>query len=216
MKNVTAVIINFQTPELLKDAVFSFKKAYPVVKTIIFDNGSKDDSDTVIRSCIDRYPDSVTAHFERKNIFHGPAMHKALTSLVTSDYCFFLDSDTLTKRNGFLEKGVEMLAADKRNYALGQIVTCNKRGFKDPDGIPVVLTPYLLMKIAPYQKFSPFIHHGQPVLFNFKQAQAQNYSLIDFPMKDYIDHKWRGTATKYGYKLGLRGKIDYLLNKLGL
>ncbi len=216
MKNVTTVIINFQTPELLKNAVLSFKKVYPDARTIIFDNGSKDESAEAIRICIDNYPETVTAYFEKKNIYHGPAMHKALSVLVKSEFCFFLDSDTVTRKNGFLEKGVKMLSDDVKNYALGQVVHCNKRGFKDPDGIPVVLTPYLLMKTAPYKKFTPFRHHGQPVLFNFKQAQEENYSLIDFPMEEYIDHKWRGTATKYGYKLGLRGKIDYLLNKLGL
>ena len=35
-------------------------------------------------------------------------------------------------------------------------------------------------------------------------------------MDDYIDHLWRGTASKFGYGLGLKGKFDYLLNKLGI
>lgn len=54
------------------------------------------------------------------------------------------------------------------------------------------------------------------VLANFKAARENGYKLLHFPMDKYIDHLWRGTASKYGYKLGLKGKLDYLLNRLGL
>ncbi|REL25070.1 glycosyltransferase [Rhodohalobacter sp. SW132] len=216
MKRVTAVIVNYQTPELLYEAVLSFKKIYPDVRLVIFDNGSEDHSITVIKSLQQSYPDTVSAHFERKNIFHGPALDKSLQEIVETEFCFFLDSDTVTKKGGFLEKGVEQLNAEPLNYAAGHIVTANARGFKSEDGVPVVVTPYLLMKTNPYKQFPPFIHHGQPTLENFTEAQKNGYRLIHFPMEKYIDHLWRGTASKYGYGLGLKGKLDYVLNKLGL
>ena len=216
MKNVTAVIVNYQTPLLLDDAVSTFKKFYPSVNLLIFDNGSRDNSPEVIKSLQKKFPDSIQAHFEPENIFHGPALHKSISELVQNDFCFFLDSDTVTKKKGFLEKGVKILASDKKNYALGRMIKTNYRGFKVPDGTPIVVTPYLLMKTRPYAEVPPFIHHGQPVLHNFREAQKQGMKLIDFPMHDYIDHLWRGTASKYGYGLGLRGKFEYLLNKMGL
>ena len=216
MKNITAVIVNYQTPDLLEDAVLSFKTFYPSVNLLIFDNGSRDKSTIVIENLQEKFPDSIQTHFEPGNIFHGPALHKSITELIKNEFCFFLDSDTVTKKKGFLEKGVEILSSDKKNYALGRMIKTNERGFKDLGGIPIIVTPYLLMKTGPYSDFPPFIHHGQPVLHNFREAQKKGMKLIDFPMHDYIDHLWRGTASKYGYGLGLRGKFEYLLNKIGL
>lgn len=216
MKDVTAVIVNYQTPELLQQAVESFKEIYPDVKTLIFDNGSRDHSESVISDLINTYPESLSAHFEGQNIYHGPALHKALTKLIHTKYCFFIDSDTVTKTGGFLEKGVEKLASNKKNYAFGYCIKTNQRGFKDENGITVAVTPYLLLRVEYYDQFPQFIHHGQPVLFNFKDAQEKGYRIIHHPMDQYIDHLWRGTASKYGYKLGLKGKLDYLLNRLGI
>lgn len=216
MKRVTTVIVNYQTPELLRKAVLSFRKHYPDNSILIFDNGSEDDSKKVINELKIQYPESIRTHFEGENIYHGPALDKSVRELVETEFCFFLDSDTVTKKKGFLEKGLEILSSDEKNYALGYKLNANKRGFKDPDGSPIILTPYLLMKTEPYDRFPPFLHHGQPVLFNFREAHKNGYKLIHFPMEQYIDHLWRGTASKYGYGLGLKGKFDYILNKLGL
>jgi hypothetical protein len=41
------------------------------------------------------------------------------------------------------------------------------------------------------------------------------YILKSFPIENFIDHRWRGTASRFGYGLGWRGKIDFVLNKLG-
>lgn len=213
--NLTTIIVNYQTPELLNVAVTSFKKFYPEIPLIIFDNGSRDHSRDEIEKLVQTQP-STSSYYESENIYHGPAVHKALTDLITTEFCFLLDSDTETTKPGFLEKGIEILSSDENNYALGHLEHSNKRGFKQEDGIPVILTPYLLLKTGPYHKFPPFVHHGQPTIYNFLEAQKADYKLIHFPMYDYIDHKWRGTASRFGYKLGLKGKINYLLNKIGL
>ena len=60
------------------------------------------------------------------------------------------------------------------------------------------------------------IYHGQPTLFNFKETTDKGYVLKEFPISEYIDHKWRGTAEKFGYGLCWRSKLDYLLNKIGI
>lgn len=216
MSKVTTVIVNYQTPRLLEDAVLSFKKFYPSTELLIFDNGSEDNSADVIKKLQSEFPDTIRSHFEGENIFHGPALHKSLNELVKSEYCFFLDSDTVTKKAGFIEKGLEILSSNKNNYALGRVITVNQRGFKDSAGLPVIVTPYLLMKTEFYPQFSQFVHHGQPVLFNFREAQEEGCRLIHFPMEEYIDHLWRGIASKYGYGLGLKGKFEFLLNKIGL
>lgn len=216
MKNITTVIVNYQTPELLDQAVRSFKKLYPDVTTVIFDNGSNDHSKKTIDKLKNDFPGNLKTHFEQENIYHGPALHKSLKKLVSTPYCFFLDSDTITQKRGFLEEGIDMLEENSKHYVCGLVIKVNKRGFKDPDGIPVAVTPYLLLKTGLYHQFPPFNHHGQPTLKNIEKAQERGFKVIDYPMDQYIDHLWRGTASKYGYKLGLKGKLDYLLNRLGL
>ncbi len=50
---------------------------------------------------------------------------------------------------------------------------------------------------------------------NFIAAYQKGYEIKSFPIEDFIDHKLRGTASKFGYGLGWNGKIDFVLNKLG-
>lgn len=222
---VTVVTVHYQTPELLRKTVESFQRWYPSIPYLVFDNGSSPDSEKVLRQIempgLSEWGQSaeggaeVHVHREPSNIFHGPALDKAVREMVSTPYVFFLDSDTETQTPGFLEQAIEQLEQDPSMYAAGRQIRVNRRGFKDPDGFPILLTPYLLLKTDLYRQFSPFIHHGQPGLKHFYEAQQAGYRLIDFPMHHYIDHLWRGTASKFGYRLGLRGKWDFLMNKLG-
>lgn len=218
-KQVTVVTVHYQTPDLLRTTVDSFRAVYPDVPYLVFDNGSSSASTQTLTELGEggrrngREP--VKVHIEARNLFHGPALDKAIREMVTTPYCFFLDSDTETRRLGFLEDVMEQLEQDSKYYAAGRVIRVNHRGFKDPDGFPILLTPYLILKTEHYRRFPPFVHHGQPGLRHFYEAQRDGFQLIDFPMHEYIDHLWRGTASKFGYRLGLRGKWDYLMNKLG-
>ena len=100
--SILTVIINFQTPDLLKIAVESFQYYYPQIDLVIVDNGSKDNSLEVIYELERLYPEKLKKLFLKKNIYHGPAMHRIM-NVINNEYVFFLDSDTETKRGGFLE-----------------------------------------------------------------------------------------------------------------
>ena len=63
---------------------------------------------------------------------------------------------------------------------------------------------------------SPELVHGLPVLHNFRAAARAGYEVVPFPVQDYVRHLGRGTVSRFGYSLGLRSKLDFLLNKLGL
>jgi glycosyltransferase involved in cell wall biosynthesis len=213
---VTAVVINYQTPDLLETAVRSFIDAYPGVPLVIIDNGSADDSRARIEALRHEAPGPIEAWFLEENVYHGPAMHRAMER-VRTPYVYFFDSDTETKRAGFLEPMREVLAAKDHHYATGHVVTVNRRGFADPKGkIPVPASAYMMLKRAVYHRLPPFIHHGLPVLENCAAAVQQGYTILEFPIEDYVTHFGRGTAERYGYGLGLRSRLDYLLNKLGL
>ncbi len=212
--DITVVIINYQTPDFLEKAVRSFKKIYPKINVLLVDNGSADDSKSLIKDLKEELPETEMLLLD-ENIYHGPAMHFVLKNHITTEKAFFLDSDTETRKPGFLEKMCS-LADQEKVYGVGQIITVNKRGFKDENGFEVLTTPHMLINTAYYNQFSPFIHHGQPTINNFREAQEQGLKFIDFPISNYIKHHWRGTANRFGYGLGLKSKVDYILNKLGM
>jgi len=214
MNDLYIVCINFQTPDLLERAIESFRKFYPTTPLLLVDNGSKDASTEKIRQLEKKYSGCTRSLLVEKNIFHGPAMHRAINA-VTNEYVFFLDSDTETRQGGFLEKMIAEFDSQKV-YAVGRNDTVNKRGFHSDKGTRIVLSPYMLLRRKIYNELPPFEHRGMPTLRNFAAAQRQGYELKSFPVEKYIAHFGRGTASRYGYGLGMRGKVDYVLNKLGL
>ncbi len=214
MNDLCVVCINFQTPDLLEVAIESFRKFYPTTPLLLVDNGSKDASTEKIRQLEKKFSGFTRSLLIEKNIFHGPAMHQAI-NMVSNEHVFFLDSDTETRQGGFLEQMIAELASDNV-YAVGRMDTVNKRGFHSNTGTSTVLSPYMMLRRKLYHNFPSFEHRGMPTLRNFTAAQRQGYVLKSFPIEKYIAHFGRGTASRYGYGLGMRGKIDYVLNKLGL
>ena len=56
LQKIGVIIINFQTPDLLQNAVVSFRSFYPAVDLLIVDNGSKDNSLDIINTLMENYP----------------------------------------------------------------------------------------------------------------------------------------------------------------
>ena len=74
----------------------------------------------------------------------------------------------------------------------------------------------MLVKRTLYHRLPPFVHHGLPVLQNFRAAAEEGLRVCDFPVQDYVLHHGRGTVSRYGYGLGWRSRVSYLLHRLGL
>ena len=74
----------------------------------------------------------------------------------------------------------------------------------------------MLIRREPYLTLPPFERHGSPCLANMRAARAAGLALLDFPVDAYVRHLGRGTAGRHGYRLGMRGRLNHLLNKLGL
>lgn len=213
---VTAVVIHFQTPDLLALAVRSFRQYYPNVPLLVVDNGSRDPSRQVIEQLLVEGGALTQALWLPVNLYHGPAMHRAMET-VTTPYVYFFDSDTETRQGGFLESMIAALEADPYAYGAGRIVEVDRRrGFRQAGGMPVLVTPYMLLRRDFYFRLPPFIHHGLPTIQNFRAAEQAGYRLIPFPIESYVHHRGRGTAERYGYGLGWRSRLEYLLHRLGL
>lgn len=215
---VTAVIINYQTPDLTINAITSFRKFYPNVQLVLIDNGSQDESVKILSDVQNTQPATTKLVLNKTNIHHGPAMDQAI-DLCSTDLILFLDSDCEVLRGGFIEAMVKMMLQDKQNYAVGKTEFLNKRGFlakPNQESIRYIRPICMLIRKILYNELPKFQLHGAPCLDNMKEASSKNFGLIEFDITQFIFHKGRGTASKFGYGLGTRGRVNYMLNKLNL
>ena len=216
--SVTAVIINFNTRDLTRRAILSLHRYYSGLPLLIIDNGSRREDAEALGELNHRSASPTTLLLNRRNVHHGPAMDQAIRR-IGSPYALFLDSDCEITRPGFIEAMAGLLEERPENYAVGHRIYMNKRGFDvpGPGGAFEYIRPYCMMiKRQLYLELPPFRRHGAPCLENMRTATGRGYALIDFPVGAYVNHEGRGTAGKFGYRLGFRGRINHLLNWVGL
>lgn len=198
---VTAITVNFKTPDLLRDCVTTFGNHYPGVRHLIIDNGGGcAESLQVIDDLIGNY--NVFSSLNSHNVGHGPALNQAL-ALVGTPYAFILDSDTRVERSGFLEKMTSRFDEDWTLFATGWLRWVNPSGvaFPDQDARPgmAYIHPFACMiDTAKFSGLAPFHHCGASAINLMRDALAKGYTLSDFPIHDYIWHKVAGTRGHYG------------------
>jgi glycosyltransferase involved in cell wall biosynthesis len=210
--SVLICIVHYQTADLLGPAVASLRREYPSIPLLVVDNGSSDGSENFVRE-LGKQDDAVSVRMLERNMHHGPAMDLVLTE-AQAELVFFLDSDTVTVKGGFLEPMAE-LAIGPSVLAVGQVVTVDARGFAARTGIPVPASAHMMVNRAVYLDLPPFVHHGLPVLGTCREANARGIRVESFPVEDYVDHLGRGTARRFWYGLGLRSRLAYLMHRLG-
>ncbi len=218
LDSVTVVIINYETPDLTERAVRSLRTAYPGIGVLLIDNGSSDGSDAVVKDLQKLNGKKTEIIMNVRNIHHGPAMDEALRALQTP-CVLFLDSDCDVRRGGFIEQMVALMNSEAKNYAIGKRIFMNDRGFdveEQPGAHPYIRPICMLVRREMYWSLPPFERHGAPCLANFIVADRSGLALVHFPVEDFVFHEGRGTASRHGYQLGLRGKVNHLLNKLRL
>ena len=215
---VTVVSINYRTPDLITRMVRSFREHYPQIPLLLIDNGSGDDSVDHLMALQAAHPEHTDLVLNTENRHHGPAMDQAIRT-VDTPLILFLDSDIVVHRGGFVEAMAQALTEVPRSYAAGKRTWMNRRGFdvdESAGGAPYLRPICLMLRRSEYLKLPPFRRHGAPCLDNMRTAHGRQLLLIPFPVENYIEHDGRGTASRHGYGLGLRGKINHLLNSLGV
>ena len=210
---VAAVTVHYQTPDFLRTAVDSFRKKYPAVPLLIIDNGSDEPDKRAVQELEAKYPNAIRVLYLPENIFHGPAMHRAMSE-IAEDLIFFFDTDTEMLRGGLLEAMALLFEEDSLLYAVGKKAVVNRRGFHAVEGIEIVQTPSMMIRRSLYHQLPPFEHRGMPTLTNYRAAHRMEYHFADVPVENSIRHDGRGTAGKFGYGLGLQGKIEFVIEKI--
>jgi glycosyltransferase involved in cell wall biosynthesis len=215
---VTAVIINFRTPDLTCRAVRSFRSFYPDVPLLLIDNGSGNGSVQALEACVRDAGGNARLVANPRNLHHGPAMDLALREL-QSRFVLFVDSDCVITKGGFLEIMQAKLEEREHHYATGKLILMNRRGYDvvgSANAFPYIRPICMLIKRELYLRLPPFRRHGAPCLENMRAAIQRNLGLIHVPVEEYLVHEGRGTAGRHGYRLGLRGRVNHVLNRLGM
>jgi hypothetical protein len=215
---VTTVIVNFRTTDLTREAVLSFRSHYPDAPLLVIDNGSGIAGAAEIRRLAEDPAVRASSILLPRNRHHGPAMDLALRRL-ESPFVLFLDSDCVVRRGGFAEEMESVLEQDPGAYAVGKKIFMDARGFdvaESPDAHPYIRPICMMIRRSLYGELPPFRRHGAPCLENMIAAHRKQFRLVHFPVEEYVEHTGRGTASRHGYRLGLGGKWNHLLHRLGL
>lgn len=215
LTDITVSVVNYRTLDLTERCVTSLLQHYPSIQIILTDNGSQDESTGYIQKMGITHA-NIQPILHPHNLHHGPALHLAIHR-TTTRFTFLLDSDCQVLRGGFLE---QMLAyfTDPTLYAVGRLVQMNRFGYEvaidTPGSLSYIHPSALLLDREKYPHLKPFIHHGSPGLQNMSSAVQSGWHLQHFPLEGVIYHQGRGTCSRYGYGLGWRHIIEYLLNRL--
>jgi glycosyltransferase involved in cell wall biosynthesis len=214
LDDITILIVNYRTAELTARCLESILRYYPDVEIHLIDNGSHDDSSDYIRRMAARQA-SIDCSINPTNRYHGPALDQGLRVCRTA-LALTLDSDTRMVNGGLLE-GMVACLNDPDVYAVGRKVLMDPFGYESPAGMPLAFESIhpacMLLRREVYLQLKPFIHHGSPGIRNMRQAGRAGYTLVDFALEDYLEHRGRGTCARYGYGLGWRHKVENMLHR---
>lgn len=208
--SVTAVIVNYKTPDLTEKAIRSLFRFYPSLHVILIDNEGNSDSASYFKKLQNEIP-TLNYFPQEKNLHHGPGMNLGIKSAET-DWVLIFDSDCEVIKTGLLEDLFSLIDSESV-YMIGQKDTVDENG-KDlrngETGFGYIHPKCALVRKSIYINLQPFEIHGAPCLKNEKEAAVKGFKLIEFPVKDYVFHLGRGTVNRFGYKLGLWEKVRNL------
>lgn len=193
MKDVTGVVVNYNTHKLLKIAIDSIRALHPHMKIIVIDGSDKrHPSFFYVHDVIALMPNVKVFQFNH-NIGHGKGLDYGIRHADTK-FCMLFDSDVEMNQDP-LEQMVDRIKADNL-YGIGQLVKINKHGVNDDNGFEYLHPHFCVVDRAKYIFYHPFIHHGAPFIKTMRMMYEKRLSkklLRNFPVGDFVLHKERGT-----------------------
>jgi len=206
---VTALTVNYNTPDLLERLLISFRRYYDIPYWVV--DGSDDTHFELIKDFADKYNVRII-HFNY-NIHHGPGMAYGFQNIKT-DQILLLDSDIIIYTKGFIEKFQNELKPE--NYGIGAVYWGN-RPDSDTEHINylhpacalinrniVIKYPLPSFYCSPMMAPMRYMHEHGLVLIQDAQWVHDDYSggpnvLDDIAQNiHYIKHHWAGTMSRTG------------------
>lgn len=193
--NVTVIIVSYNTYQLVRECYNSLRKFYPTIPCILIDGSDEGDKcHEFVKTRNTKYNKIFSL---KKNIGHGPGMVLGIENCET-DYFLLMDSDVVINKAGVIETMLGIFTQFKKLedqievYGVGQLIKTNSKGLEGND-LHYLHPHFALIKKSAYQKCHTIINHGAPMLKAMKDVEKNRYSLIKFPLNDYITHHERGT-----------------------
>lgn len=193
LENITGVVVEYATPDLLKIAIESIRRFYDF-KIIIIDGSGK---------CDLNYPNLETIKVGY-NIGHGLGMDMGI-KMAETDHILTFDTDVEIKKP-CLELMLEKM--NPNTYAIGKLYLINnayfylrnKPLFQHDGNLAHVIHPsFQIVNKNEYLKYAPYISDGAPTVLSYHDIMRHGKEkeiLIDFPVLDYIEHRNAGTRNR--------------------
>jgi cellulose synthase/poly-beta-1,6-N-acetylglucosamine synthase-like glycosyltransferase len=206
---VTALTINYNTPELLESLLTSFRRFYNIPYLVV--DGSDPCNYKRIEGFKERF--NVEIHHFHYNIHHGGGMAYGF-QIIKSDKILLLDSDVRILKTGFLEDLLSKFRPD--SYGIGDVSIVNRDGINVADGIKYLHPSCALINREIALKYPLPIKHGAPMIrameaingLDILQHEAwlaedlvHSFYKESELNRNYIVHEWRGTVNKTGWNL---------------
>lgn len=206
---ITALTVNYNTPELLESLLISFRKFYPASPYLVVDGSDKNNYRRIIH--FNRKYNIDLHHFDY-NIHHGPGMAYGM-KMVTTPQILLLDSDIRIIRGGFVED--LQLKLRPESYGIGSIGNINRDGVSIIElGIKYLHPSVALLNRIIALSYPLPIKHGAPMIKTMEALKGRNilqheqwvqedlvHSLNDKThqtARHYIIHEWSGTVSRTG------------------
>lgn len=202
---ITAITVNYNTPDLLDEMIWSFRQFYDT--PIIVVDGSESKHRSRVLRVVGAYK-NIMPHIMGYNIHHGGGLTYAL-NLVKTERVLFIDSDVIFHKGGFLDDLNDKLK--DTSYGIGDVQIVDEKGFNKPTGIKYLHPAFCLLNMDMVKQFPMPIVHGAPMIETMKAIHRSGLNILqhekwvtnDFRNKEkkYLTHDWQGTVSKYGYNL---------------
>lgn len=199
MKNVTGLVVSYNTKDLLKRALDSIRQFYPDMPIIVIDGS---DQGNECAEYVKSLGENYTTVCLYNNIGHGKGMHMGI-EMITTDYIMVFDSDIEMTSGGVIEKMIKKFKTN--TYGVGRLQCVSEKGLsikasgkecENQGGIAYLHPSFMIISATRYKRFKPFVHHGAPLIrtmIDIAEKNLSNRILIDFPVANFVDHQWRGT-----------------------
>lgn len=182
-KDITAITVVCNTPDLMKRMYKAFRKFHPNMMLYVIDNSDKGNE---CREYLDNISSTKTRVYRfNKNIGHGRGLNFGIC-MTETPYALIMDSDTVILKDPVKEM---MKLMTKGVYGVGWISQIGKDGYDygtfKHHKVPVkYLHPYFcLLSVEEYSMFPHFVHHGAPFYKTMVYLHDHNltHKLIPFP-----------------------------------
>lgn len=190
-RDVTVLICQRKTKELITLCLESLLNFYPDINILVVDGDSHDESTIYLKFKSALYPNVKIWERKGRNS-HGETMDEAIKTRIKTKYVLLLDSDIIVHRGGWIEDLESMMVMGI--YAAGALMLVTRKNYacgppdNEEDTLRYVHPSTGMYNVEKYKKMSPFADHGAPCVFNMIDAEKRGLKVEYYPVDRYVSH----------------------------